>query len=77
MITCRHVFDHASDFLEGPVSLRDRMRLLIHLVICKYCRRYLRQLKLAIGIAATIPPMEEPTEAEIDYLARRLLGSTG
>lgn len=75
MITCRHVFDHASDYLEGPVSLPDRLRLSIHLVICKYCRRYLRQLKLTIGIAATIPPMDEPTEVEIDDLARRLLDS--
>ena len=75
MITCRHIFDHASDYMEGPVSLRERMQLFVHLVICKYCRRYLRQLKLAIGIAATIPPMDEPTEADIDDLARRLLDS--
>ena len=73
MITCRHVFDHASDYLEGPVSLRERMQLFLHLVICKYCRRYLRQLKVAIGIAARIAPMDEPTEVEIDDLARRLL----
>ena len=75
MITCRHVYESASDYVEGPVNLRERLLLFVHLVICKHCRRYIRQLKAVIGIAAVIPPMQEPTEAEIDILARRLARS--
>ena len=72
-ITCRHVYENASDYIEGPVSPSRRALLFIHLVICKHCRRYLHQLRLTIGIAARIPPLHEPTEAEIDALAHRLL----
>lgn len=75
MITCRHVFDHASNYLEGPVSLRERILLVTHLIICKHCRRYIRQLKLAAGIAARIPAEEAPTDLEINALTQLLLQS--
>ena len=72
-ITCKHVYEHASDYLDGPVSPWQRFLLFVHLVICKHCRRYIAQLKIVVGIAARIPPAEVPSEAEIDALARRLL----
>ena len=73
MITCKSVYDSASDYVEGPVSLRRRLQFYLHLVICKHCRRYLRQISLAMGVASVVPPMETPTDAEVDTLAKRLM----
>ena len=75
-ITCQHVYQHASDYLDGPVTPWQRALLFVHLVICKHCRRYIHHLKIAVGIAATIPPLAQPSETEIDNLARRLLAVT-
>ena len=77
MMTCKHVYEHASDYLDGPVSFAERLSLLVHLVICKHCRRYLGQLRLAVGLAARIPPEEEPGDAEIDALVQRLIRQPG
>jgi len=45
-------------------------------LICKYCRRYLRQLKLTIGALQQSDLLEDdslnPTESEIDDLVARL-----
>lgn len=75
LITCRQVCETASDYIEGPVSLRQRLLLRMHLLICKHCRRYLSHLRAVIGIAAQVPPADEPSEQEIDALVERLMRS--
>jgi hypothetical protein len=75
IITCKRVSQTASDFIEGPTTLWQRTKLRLHLIICKHCRRYLRHLRLVIGVTRAMAPREEPTDAEIDALVGRLIQS--
>jgi hypothetical protein len=51
---CAAISHTSSVSLDRPLSLRERMELTTHLLICSFCRRYHRQLiviqKLASGI---------------------------
>lgn len=52
-ITCKEVSTAAATgSLEGAALLL-RLRVRLHLLICRYCRRFLRQLRLIRGAMAT------------------------
>ena len=42
--SCREATRLQSELMDGPLPLRKRVGLRIHLVLCKWCRRYGRQI---------------------------------
>ena len=76
MITCKDVSDTASDYLEGPTTFLQRFSLRLHLSMCVKCRRYMRQLKLASGVAKKISEPFEPSDEEIESLIQELKALT-
>ncbi|HJU54930.1 MAG TPA: hypothetical protein VJ715_10170 [Pyrinomonadaceae bacterium] len=47
--TCEEVLPVLSESLERKLTLRERVMLRLHFLICVYCVRYLRQLRLMRG----------------------------
>ena len=45
MLNCREVTLLASESLDRKVTLKERIGLRFHLLMCKLCTRYVRQLK--------------------------------
>ncbi len=45
MWSCKKVAQLASESLDRPLTLQERLLLRFHLLFCKFCSRYLRQLK--------------------------------
>ncbi len=45
MLNCREVTQLASESLDRKLSLKERIGLRFHLMMCKLCTRYVRQLK--------------------------------
>ena len=43
--TCRQVSRLQSDVLDQPLSLPKRFGLRFHLLVCKWCRRYGKQIR--------------------------------
>ncbi|MFT7244949.1 MAG: hypothetical protein ACI82A_002314 [Candidatus Azotimanducaceae bacterium] len=76
MLNCKDMTTEAQSFVDGELSLWKRMQVRFHLFICKYCRRYLLQLKLTIAALQQSDLLEDdsliPTESEIDDLVARL-----
>lgn len=48
MLTCEQVTAKASAFVDGELSLRERIGIRLHLAICVHCRGFLRLLRLLI-----------------------------
>lgn len=46
MLTCKKVPKEVNLLLDGELSLRRRMGLRFHVLICVHCRRYLKQTQL-------------------------------
>lgn len=49
MLKCQHVEQRADALVDGEkLPLGERLALRIHLMICRHCRRYLRQLRALV-----------------------------
>jgi hypothetical protein len=49
VLSCKQVVDGADRLLAGEISLRQRLAMRLHLLICVHCRRYLRQMGLLLN----------------------------
>ena len=45
MPSCRQVARIQSDALERPLGVSQRLGMWLHLLVCKWCRRYGRQIR--------------------------------
>lgn len=45
MLTCNDVTARSSALVDGELPAGERLRIGVHLLICPYCRRFLRQLR--------------------------------
>ena len=69
MVTCKELVAHSSDYLDGQLTLRQRLAVRAHLAMCGNCRRFIRQMKLTQAVIRQMPEGELP---ELDALAERL-----
>jgi hypothetical protein len=44
MLSCKQASQLASQALDRPIPARERLALGFHLLICRFCRRFTRQL---------------------------------
>lgn len=72
LLTCKQVSDTASDFLEGPTTLTQHIKLRLHLTICIHCRRYLKQLRLSMGVVSNSARAPTPSKEDIEMLVSQL-----
>jgi anti-sigma factor RsiW len=63
VLVCRHAVELMSDYLDGALSERDRLRLEAHLVDCPHCSEYLAQLRVTIDALGRAEPEDLPEEA--------------
>lgn len=45
-LSCKQASQLVSQSLDRPISVRERLALSFHLLICKFCRRFNRQLTM-------------------------------
>lgn len=69
MLTCKELVAHSSDFLDGQLTLRQRIAVRAHLAMCGNCRRFIRQMKLTQVVIRQMPEGELP---ELEALSERL-----
>jgi len=53
-MVCRELVERVSDYLEGALPERDRVRLEAHLGECDDCAIYLEQLRATMRLAGRI-----------------------
>lgn len=70
MLSCREMTELVTDYLERRLSWKDRLRFQLHLGTCRHCRKYLRQMKVAVRTLGRLPPVEIPS-ATMDSLMER------
>lgn len=72
-LVCRQAVELMSDYLEGALPERDRLRLEAHLADCPHCAEYLAQLRMTIDVLGKAAPEDLPESAvdELVLLYRR------
>lgn len=69
MLNCREVSERASDFLDAALPLSARLQMRLHLLICRICREYVRQMGLVVGALRRLPRHEPAAELRTELLA--------
>ena len=62
MLNCRDLTERASDFLDARLPIRVRLQMRMHLLMCRFCREYLRQMALVVRTLRQLSS-EQPSEA--------------
>jgi predicted anti-sigma-YlaC factor YlaD len=70
MLTCRELTEVITDYLEGRMSLMDRLRFRAHISMCRGCRAYLNQMKKTVRTIGNLPPEDIPPEVRTQLLER-------
>ena len=68
MLNCREVSEHASDFLDATLPFGVRLQMRLHLLMCRICREYVRQMALVVSALRRLPRNEPPAELETELL---------
>ncbi|MGH2947370.1 MAG: anti-sigma factor family protein [Solirubrobacteraceae bacterium] len=75
-ITCRHVVEIVTDYFEGALDPRERVRLEQHVSLCQGCSAYVDQMRLAIDVTRALGADELRLQTR-DPLLERLLQRPG
>ncbi len=70
MFSCKDITEHASDYVDGRMSWRDRVKYRLHLFICHNCRNYVAQFRATI--AALITRRRAPDPATVNDTVAKL-----
>lgn len=69
-IICKQFTEVITDYLEGTLTWKERLRFHIHLGFCVGCRRYLRQMKQTIETLGKLPQEPLPPHIQEELLQR-------
>jgi predicted anti-sigma-YlaC factor YlaD len=71
MLSCKALAQlHASDYLDHELTPRQRFGVRVHLILCKNCRRFIKQLQVVRSVLQHRQlPLEE---TQVQSIASRL-----
>ena len=67
-ISCRELVELVTAYLEGALSLEDRLRFESHIEACDGCTAYLRQIRQTIAVSGHLKEQDIPSEAKAELL---------
>ena len=78
-LTCRELVELVTDWLEGRLDRRDRVRFERHLEACDGCVRYVEQIRTTVDLTGALREDDLPGDASQALLAafRDWKGSPG
>jgi anti-sigma factor RsiW len=63
-LSCRELVELVTAYLEGALSIADRMRFENHLTACDGCSTYVQQMRRTIELTGTLRVDDVSREAE-------------
>lgn len=70
MLTCKELTELVTNYLEGHLSIYDRVRFELHVGLCPHCRTYLRQMKTTVNAIGSIGAEAPPPAMSPELLER-------
>lgn len=68
-LTCREIVELVTEYHEGRLSLRDRMRFEEHVGFCDSCASYLDSMRRTIEVTGHLREEDLPPELQVELLA--------
>ncbi len=73
MLTCKEVTEMVSNKLDRKLSLIERLKLKLHLMICKHCKSYANQLNFIHALSNRADEHIEALEIGLSASAKNRL----
>lgn len=73
MLRCRDIVQHADRYMAGEMGFWPRLGFRVHLLFCRFCRRYLHQLGVVTVVSADMPAGPAAAEGRIDAVVDLLM----
>ncbi len=70
MLTCQELTELVTEYLEKRMRLWDRLRFRLHVGMCRHCRAYLHNQRLAIKTLGKMPARPIPPDVRKELLER-------
>jgi predicted anti-sigma-YlaC factor YlaD len=70
MLVCRDITELVTDYVEGQMSLIDRLRFQLHLGMCRHCREYVSQMRRTLELTGSLPRQAPPPDVEAELVRR-------
>jgi anti-sigma factor RsiW len=68
--TCQETAELITDYLEGSLTLTQRLRFQMHMGLCFACRNYLRQMKYTVATLRKLPSEPVPAQVKEELMKR-------
>lgn len=52
MLSCKKIVEQSSEYLDGNMTLPQKINYKFHLFLCWHCRRYLAHFKTAVKVSS-------------------------
>jgi len=69
MFNCKEVAEKVSRSLDAALPIHHRMMITIHLLMCKYCNRFRKQL-MSLRRAVRLEELSEDVPSQPDFLSK-------
>lgn len=76
MLKCRDIAAQASDHIDGQLSWRQSLGYGMHLLVCGYCRHFIRHLRTTITYARALPEQAPLTTEQAQRIADQALDAS-
>ena len=77
MLRCREVARLSHDFIDDELDFGARLRVRLHLLACRHCRRFVGQMRATVRLLSDSAPESGPVGTDLldAYKARMGPGS--
>ena len=62
MLSCWEMSEMGSDIIDHKLSFNSRMAVMMHIGMCRHCRRYIKQLSLTSEVLKSLPLPAQPQD---------------
>jgi predicted anti-sigma-YlaC factor YlaD len=74
MMTCKEISLLASDYVDDEIHGMKRWKIRVHLLACKKCSRFVKQMRVVKDLLNETPTAEEPTEEHVHEIVEEIVG---
>ncbi len=72
MLKCKDIAAHASEHIDGELTWKQSLGYGVHLLVCGYCRRFVRQLRTTIACARAVASKDALPPEDAQKIAERV-----
>jgi len=69
MLTCKEIEERVTAYIEHELSWPERMQFKLHVIMCRFCRRYVAQMEATRAALRRLGQRAHPSD-QVDLVAR-------